>query len=536
MRLDRVCIDGFKNLKGLELDFDERQLTTVLIGQNGAGKSNLIEALVQVFRWVDMRRQLPQFRYRVDYRIRSQNSHSLVNEPLRITLSNRPGEPELAVEGKAVTRAEFERNKANWFPDLVFGYYSGGSRRLESLFDAHQRRYYDAIKLEDDPMLCTAAQRERRLFYCRPIHGVLALISLFAFPDERVTRELGERLGIQGFHSLLAHLRQPWFAKSKSKGVDRSPENLWGAAGPAGRTARAFKAAAFHPFALQGNAIDDYRDKQQSESQYAAYLRSPDALSTFARNFKSERELFYALEAMDISDLIRDMLVWVLRGNDASGDVGFADLSDGERQLLMVLGLIRVSSGQRALFLLDEPDTHLNPHWQHSYLKLIQDWTGIAAEADNCHIVLTSHNPLTISALTRNEVRVITQEVDGRVTAAPPYTDPKGMGFTATLTEIFGLASSLDIETQRLVDERNELVQLPSLSDEQQRQLIALNDKLARFGFLNEDREPLYQDFLRAWHDVRYADRPPLTPSDVEARQRAMKALIQQLTTSEAKQ
>ena len=65
MRLDKVSIDGFKNLRGLELDFDERQLTTVLIGQNGAGKSNLIEAITLVFRWVDLRRNEPRFRYRV---------------------------------------------------------------------------------------------------------------------------------------------------------------------------------------------------------------------------------------------------------------------------------------------------------------------------------------------------------------------------------------------------------------------------------------------------------------------------------------
>ena len=39
MRLDKVYIDGFKNLKQLEVDFDETKLTTVLIGQNGAGKS-----------------------------------------------------------------------------------------------------------------------------------------------------------------------------------------------------------------------------------------------------------------------------------------------------------------------------------------------------------------------------------------------------------------------------------------------------------------------------------------------------------------
>ena len=187
------------------------------------------------------------------------------------------------------------------------------------------------------------------------------------------------------------------------------------------------------------------------------------------------------------------------------------------------------------MFLLDEPDTHLNPHWQHSYLKLIEDWTGIAADADKCHIILTSHNPLTISALTRDEVRVMATEPGGRVTVAPPYADPKGMGFTATLTEIFGLPTSLDVETQRLVDDRNALAQVAEKSDAQERQFIEVNDKLARLGFLFEDREPMYQDFLRTWHDLRYADRPPLTPAEIEVRQRAMKALIKQLMAQETR-
>lgn len=412
----------------------------------------------------------------------------------------------------------------------MFGYYSGGSRRLESLFDAHQRRYYNDIKLEEDPALVAKAQAERRLFYCRPIHGVLALLAFFAFPEAKVTAELANKLGITGFHSMLGLFREPWYAKGKKM----SAEDLWGSGGPAGSTARTFKEVAFHPFALEGNAVDDYRDKKQSEPQYAAFLPSLEHLNRVAGNFKNEREMFYALEAMDISDLIRTVDLWVTRTNDGSGEVGFADLSDGERQLLMALGLIRVSRGKRALFLLDEPDTHLNPHWQHSYLELIKEWTGIAADAANCHIILTSHNPLTISALTRDEVRVMTTEEDGRISVSAPYADPKGMGFTATLTEIFGMPTSLDMETQRLVDERNELARLAQKSDQQERQLIEISDKLARLGFLFEDREPLYQDFLRAWHDVRYADRPPMTPADIETRQRAMKALIQRLMAPEA--
>lgn len=125
MRLDKVYIDGFKNLKQLVVDFDESQLTTVLIGQNGAGKSNLIEAITQVFRWVDLRRNEPRFHYRVDYRILPNDC--AVSAPFHVTLSNVPGEPNIRVDGHEVKRTEFEKRKTELFPDLVFGYYSGGN-------------------------------------------------------------------------------------------------------------------------------------------------------------------------------------------------------------------------------------------------------------------------------------------------------------------------------------------------------------------------------------------------------------------------
>lgn len=530
MRLDRIYIDGFKNLKQLAVDFDESKLTTVLIGQNGAGKSNLIEAIARVFRWVDffhstpklndLNSYKPNFTFSVDYRI----------EGKVVTLSNEHGKPLVMVNGKKVGKSEFEARKSELFPDLVFGYYSGGNRRLESVFDKHQQRYYNAIKLEDDTEKIAVAQHERRLFFCRPVHGTMALASIFAFPADEVMKQLkkADGLKITGFHSMLNQFREPWFSKNK-KPSERIPANFWGAAGPAGRAARQFQAEAFHPMALEGNAIDDYRDKQQAESQYATFLPSLDHLKRFARSFKSEREMFYALESLDISDLIREMWVWITRSNDPSGDVSFADLSDGERQLLMVLGLIRVSRGRRALFLLDEPDTHLNPHWQHNYLKLIEEWAGIAADVANCHIILTSHNPLTISALTRDEVRVMATEEDGRISVSAPYADPKGLGFTATLTEIFNVPTSLDVETQRLVDERNELVHKASLSHAEILRLEELNYELGKMGFLFDSREPLYKDFLKSWQDLRYADRKPLSPEQTLARRGAMKKLLKQL-------
>jgi len=520
MRLDRVFINGFKNLSNVEADFDEGKLTTVIIGENGAGKSNLLEALVDIFRAIDMDRARPRYTYEIDYRI---DGHS-------VRLSNRSGGHQVIVDSKVLTKTEFKRQKAQYFPDLIFGYYSGGSRRLEKLFDGHQRSYYDDIKLSDDLEVFRQANQNRRLFYCRPIHGVFALLSLFAFPDDAVIRLLKEKLGITGFHSSLALFREPWFAAGKK--VESS--DLWGARGPAGRCARAIRDASFHPMRLNGNPIDDYRDKQQNEEQFACFLRNVASLSNLAAHFNSDQEMFIALEAIDISDLIRELYLWVTRKENTTGDVSYADLSDGERQLLMVLGLIRASRGKRALFLLDEPDTHLNPAWQHGYLELIRQWTGVAADAANCQIVMTSHNPLTIAALSKDEVRVMFRQDNGEVQVKPPYTDPRGMGFTATLTEIFGLPTTLDTETQRQLDERNTLARIEKRSETQERLLIELNDKLNRLGFMFEDREPLYQAFLQAMHEVRYADKPPLSPDQIAKRHSAMSHLIRSLMSSGA--
>lgn len=523
MHLDRVYFSGFRNLRDLEVDFGGSGLATVIIGQNGSGKSNLIEAIVDVFRFVDLNRGVPHFDYEIEYTI---GNH-------RVRLNSRNGKAGFEVDGKAVTRTAFEREKTEIFPDLVFGYYSGGSRRLEKLFDSHQRRYYDSIKTNDDLDACRRARDERRLFYCRPIHGIFALFSFFAFPEPKAQRLLEDKLGIKGFHSALAHFKEPWFAKGGQAAKLRDADEIWDAKGPAGLCARRLRDESLLPIRLIGNAIDDYRDKQQSESQFACFLKDEDSLMRFKSLYSDDQDLFAALEAIDISDLFRDLHLWVRRTNNDSGDVSFADLSDGERQLLMVLGLIRVSRGKRALFLLDEPDTHLNPIWQHTYLDLIREWTGQTADARDCHIVMTSHNPLTIGALDRHEVRVMFTDDKEQVSVTMPYASPKGMGFTATLTEIFGLQSSLDVETQRQVDERNRLVRLETKSEEQSRKLIEIDDKLSRLGFMFEDREPLYQNFLRSWHDVRYADRPTMSPEQLEKRHKAMKILIQNLLKKE---
>lgn len=66
MKLDKLWIKEFKNLRDVVVDFDEDQLITVVIGWNGAGKSNLLEALVIIFRDLDLG-EAPRFAYKLTY-------------------------------------------------------------------------------------------------------------------------------------------------------------------------------------------------------------------------------------------------------------------------------------------------------------------------------------------------------------------------------------------------------------------------------------------------------------------------------------
>ena len=79
------------------------------------------------------------------------------------------------------------------------------------------------------------------------------------------------------------------------------------------------------------------------------------------------------------------------------------------------------------------------------------------------------------------------------------------------------------METQKILDDRNELATLEQRSEEQNNQLDLLNDQLNRLGFSLENRDPLYNEFLLAWKDLRYADKPPLTPDKAAQRRAAMK-------------
>ena len=190
----------------------------------------------------------------------------------------------------------------------------------------------------------------------------------------------------------------------------------------------------------------------------------------------------------------------------SDGSLTFRELSEGEQQLLMVLGLLRFTREEESLFLLDEPDTHLNPAWSMEYLHYLQDVAGLDSfvnQNENSHIVLATHDPIVISTLKQQQIQIMKRrEGSLEVDAVTPSQDPKGLGYTGILmSDMFGLRSDLDAATLELLDRKAKLAakEDEELTEQDLKDLEEINEKLEPTGFLESYSDPYFAQFLKAF-------------------------------------
>lgn len=132
-------VSGFKNLSDFIMDFDSNSPTTVLVGRNGTGKSNILEALTVIFRDLDLEVVTPQFGYVLEYSCRGK----------RIIIDSDPDRQtkkvQMIIDGSTLTKKAFKENKRANLPNYVFGYYSGPSNRMQDHFIKHQELFYTQL-------------------------------------------------------------------------------------------------------------------------------------------------------------------------------------------------------------------------------------------------------------------------------------------------------------------------------------------------------------------------------------------------------
>ena len=117
---------------------------------------------------------------------------------------------------------------------------------------------------------------------------------------------------------------------------------------------------------------------------------------------------------------------------------------------------------------------------------------------------MASHDPLTIAGLEKTQVQILYRDgASGKIMAAQPTVDPKGLGVAGVLRQVFGMSTTLDPETQALIDERNMLLQEREKGGNITEELHKINAKLDSLGLAYQSRDPDYDSYLRALHEVR---------------------------------
>ncbi len=483
MRLDRLRIPSYRNLRGFEIDFDESRPTTVLLGHNGTGKSNLIEAIVEIFRELEVG-GVPPFAYQLEYVCR-ERAIRVDADPDR-----KSKRLEVIVDGQPLTQKAFKDGIDGFLPNYLFAYYSGWSSRLERLFDHPTQTHYKRVLRSPDREMPL-----RRLFFCRKDYSQLVLLAFFLAPSQTARHLLQKYLGIGRFESALFVLKTPWWRGSGSPTKTQQDEGdprFWFARGAFKGFLDRLWTRALAPIRNTEAVERDVRRQGETTERLYLFLKNEAELAALKEPDEDPKTLFGYLESLFLCDLIDEVRVTVERTDGTR--VKFTQMSEGEQQLLTVLGLLLFTQNDESLYLLDEPDTHLNPVWTYDFLALLQD----NIKAEKGQLIVATHNPLMIGSLRKNEVRVLAEE-GGRIVAAEPEYDPIGIGVEGLLkSELYGLRSTLAPEVLKKLDRHYQLLGNINKTDAEQRELMRLADELNELGVSRTHPNPYFELFANA--------------------------------------
>jgi predicted ATPase len=553
MRINQLKISAYKNLRELQLCLSPRQLSQVIIGQNGSGKSNLLEAIVEIFRNLDLD-EPSSFSYELDYTCWNYDFHVVARKGEPATMSfvvTRHGKRTRLT----LSQTEMARGEHPYLPQYIFTYYSGKNERLERLFYQHQQNQYEKLRgsvVEDEETnqigFKFGDSLLRRLFYCRRDHSPLVLLSfLIELEQEKQNGQVSQQakliqdyLSIKGLVSALFVVRKPRRSAPESA-AGFGDERFWNATGVLSEFLSVLWENALVPISDDLRKIVDFRGIEESQDTLYLYL-DRERLLRAVNSIGDGMIFFRQLEAVYMADYLDEVRIKIdHHGHEEP--LSYIDLSEGQQQLITVLGLMQFTRQDEALFLLDEPDTHLNPLWKYNYFSMVE---SIINRSDpeayaRCQLLLTTHDPLMLGSLLKEQVRVITTNEERKTHIFQPAQNPRGMGFSGLLrSDMFGLRSTVDPATLKDLDRRNYLYALTrqqgSLSAAEEQELADLSTRLEELGFGREFRDPLYQLFAARMALHTRFHKSQLTPEELKEQERIADQIIDELLTDKARE
>jgi ABC-type lipoprotein export system ATPase subunit len=493
VRLKRLHVASYKNVRNCEVAFSPGPWIHAVIGSNGSGKSNLIEAILEILIGCYFAKP-PRFDFTLEFEV--QNS--------AVTLQREDHRVVVVVDGQPMPLKELAHRLRHgesqvFYPETTLVYYSGECKRVEGLIGRYSRHFQ---KLTRKP----ETDRYRPLFvFSSNRQSEVILLALFAHDR----RDLLDRLRLEAIVDVSVVLQSP---------AGFNPElhepKLWNTEGAIRRIVAAIDETATsqerpqrmlfldepaelsHVSRTSGSSAER-PSRFVEERVYRFEGKGGSALRKLAdRLAKGRDNVYQALESLRA----RGMLLSVsfkLKGRRGAETFSFDQLSEGEKQLLAVIGAITLTNQSDNLVLLDEPDTHLNPHWSWDYPSMLSGALG-AGKPPRSTVFMATHDPVMISGMEKDQV-LLADMTGEQPSFTRPHRNPRGQGIANLLCsrEFFGLPSSLDKDTQKLLDERLAISIKPKLSKADKVRLRRLNEQLEMMPAGVSERDPKYVAFLR---------------------------------------
>lgn len=412
MRLTSLYIGQYKNLRDFSLSFDGSSFIDVFVGKNGTGKSNLFEALIEIFRHIvefDRDKSDLGFSYRLEFEI--DDSATIIEwswgEIDNVGLRDKPKDRQLKINNR--TRKTIGKTP---LPDNVLIYYSGHNDTVANLVEQYEDAFRKRIKRADFD--------ESRFFLgIGPEYKELLLAVLLMQPDTCKARQfICQKIGIETLGLLKPGtsertepivkmiLERPEYAKGSNKDefdIENNDEKdrYWKPDG----IAKDFLNQLTKCISHTPGGITVNEGYFSADARYILYFDIAKIREEFAEF--SPQELFRQFDNLKTLGMLAEITIplKLTGGVDAT----IAHFSDGQFQSVYIYSITELFKDRNCITLLDEPDSFLHPEWQFDFLKQVFEITDTAAKTN--HVLMSSHSAATITNL--NETLINLFDFDG---------------------------------------------------------------------------------------------------------------------------
>lgn len=524
VQIIRLKIDNNKCLDDFNIRFEidkEHGSSTVLIGENGTGKSSMLQAVLTIMMSFDSEAVEKTITYPYSIKYFYKGSIITLNRSGKnytVSIDDKPFCKGSLKTVKAILRA---RNKSI-FPERVNYFYSGLNNQIRRSFQLVDTkyvkkcrdatvRYWNALYLTNRTY--TEAFPKRRYNYCSEELIPLYLIAIICGNDSSDKQTLSDQCNI---------------TKIETVSIDISVKEL-----------RERLANDIVEIGKEGicDLVDfiDYRFTEhfrqgllfQEGIRFVFELHNIGAIDADTVAFFSFFEKLSTILSVKYSVTVK------------VGDtpVNCADLSEGQRQLIKIIGMLSICKNEDTLVLMDEPDAHMNPKWKYELKSTID---RCLENSVNTQAIIATHDPLVINGVDKSFIRVFTSTlrlVDNTnkysTRVIEPTEDTEGLGIDGLLqSEYYGLRTSYDKKATDKFIRRQELYSKlinGDADEEEKEELRTLTKEIGSLPMSYNSIDFLYDDFISVYKNTDLFAKQYLSFDEIQKRRKKIEEILNAL-------